>query len=81
MVLDVELLAQAVAQLLCDQARHCVGRACRSERHNDLDRPGGISRGVLCLCAKTGELRGEQQRACRPKAQRSSHRFLPFYSS
>src|SRR5215510_15724912 len=55
MVLDIELLAQTVAQFLRDQARHRVGRARRSEGYNDLDRPSRITRGVLSLCGKPGE--------------------------
>jgi hypothetical protein len=68
MVFDVELLAQAFAQLLRNQARHCVGRAGRSERHDDFDRPHWIARGVLRLRAETGKQSAEQQRACRRKA-------------
>jgi hypothetical protein len=38
-VLDHELLAQALAELLRDQARHGVGAAPGRERHDEADRP------------------------------------------
>ena len=80
-ILDIELFAQAVAQLLCDQACHHVGGAGRRERHDDFDRPCRVARCVLRLDADTCEQRGTQQRADRRKAKQRVHRFLPFFSS
>src|SRR6185312_2297683 len=42
-VLDIELLAQPVGQLLGEEARHHVGRPARREGDDDLDRVIGVS--------------------------------------
>jgi hypothetical protein len=41
-VFDIHLLAQRLGELLGDQAADDIGVAARRERHDQLDRPGGI---------------------------------------
>jgi len=65
MVLDIELLAEFLGQLLRDQPRNDVGRAGRRERH---DHPNWLGRIILRASGaadQQGRYRGKNEKANR----------------
>jgi hypothetical protein len=70
MVLDVELLPQAVGQLRRKEARHHVDRASGRERRDEPHRPGGV--GAL----RVSEAGREQRRAADQSARGLLHETI-----